>query len=61
MNNIKTELTGKEYQLIEFIREFEFGKVELIIHAKQPQKVVIKEREKHFDGNIKVDEVKDLG
>lgn len=51
---IVMELHPKEYQLIKFIREeFKFGKVELVIHAGQPQKIIIKEPEKIFDGNVK--------
>ena len=52
-NKIEYRLTVKELQLILFIRnEFRFGKVELIVHAGQPQKVVIKEPEVIFDGNL---------
>jgi len=51
---IKTEITPKEYQLLQFIRnKFKFGKCELVVHAGQPQKVIIKEPEIHFDGEIK--------
>ncbi len=53
---IQFELTKKEIQLIKFIRnEFRFGKVELIVHAGQPHKVIVKEPEKIFDGNIAID------
>ena len=44
----------KEIQLLEYIRnEFKFGKLLLVVHAGSPQKVIIKEPEKIFDGNIK--------
>ena len=43
--SVTIELTPKEWNLIMFMRNsLQYGKVELIIHAGQPQKVVIKER-----------------
>ena len=38
----------KEAELLSFIKEFGFGKVELVIHAGEPQKIVIKEMTKYF-------------
>ena len=38
------DLTKREKELILFIREFKFGKVELVIHAGEPKKIIIKER-----------------
>lgn len=57
-DKISFDLTKKEIQLILFIREeFRFGKVELVVHAGEPHKVIIKEPEKLFDGNISLDKV----
>jgi len=51
--NLTIEITPKEYQLIMFMRnDFKYGKCELIVHAGQPQKVVIKEPEIHFKEKI---------
>lgn len=45
--------TPKQIQFLKFLNEdFKFGKCEIIIHASDPQKVIIKEIEKIFDGNV---------
>ena len=52
---IVMELKPKEYQLIKFMREeFKFGRGELVVHAGLPQKFIVKEPEKIFDGNVKL-------
>ena len=55
MNHKKISIfvTAKQMQLIKFMNEdFKFGKCEIVIHASDPQKIVIKEIEKIFDGNV---------
>ena len=45
LKSVTIELTPKEWNLIMFMRnKLKYGKVELVIHAGQPQKVVVKEQ-----------------
>jgi len=54
-DKISFECSKKEIQLLLFMRnEFRFGKLVLVVHAGNPQKVIVKEPEKIFDGNIKI-------
>ena len=51
---IQRWLTPKQCQFIDWINDnFKFGKCEMTIHASDPQRVIIKEIEKTFDGNLK--------
>lgn len=46
--------TPKQYQFLKFLNDnFQFGKLEIIIHNSDPQEVLIKEIRKPFDGKIK--------
>ena len=50
---IQIFVTPKQFQFIKFLNEdFKFGKCEITIHASDPQKIIIKEIEKIFDGNV---------
>ena len=43
--------TPKQYQFLKFLNDnFQFGKLEIIIHNSDPQEVLVKEIKRPFDG-----------
>ena len=52
---IQIWVTPKQYQFIKFLNNnFQFGKLELLIHNSEPEKAFVKEIEKPFNENIKL-------
>ena len=53
-NKIQRWLTPKQCQFVDFLnKNFKFGKIEIIVHASDPQDYIIKEITGKFDGNVK--------
>lgn len=60
-DQITTDITPKEYQLLLYLRELKYGKVEITIHGGEPKYAEKREEKTYFDGNIpEVVEVKEV-